>query len=179
MPRANGFTLMEVVVALLIGSIVLVAAHAMLSALSDRERALAAAAVVADGRANGKETLRALVGNIEVGTPGTGSVAGDNRQVHFSSWCDVPYGWQERCEVALSFDSAAGHEALVANIGARPVVLVRGFEHGSFQYLQSAAGGGRWLEQWGAGVTAPLAIGAVLRYHEGTDTLILRIGPRG
>jgi len=179
MPRPNGFTLMEVTVALVIGSIVLLGAQAMLSTLSDREQALQSAATVADRVANGKQELRTLVGNIEVGTPGTASFAGDGQQARFSSWCDVPSGWQERCDVALSFDTAPGYATLVAHVGAHSLVLLTGFEHGSFRYLQSAASGGQWLEQWGGGVTAPLGIGAVLRYPRRADTLILRIGPRG
>jgi prepilin-type N-terminal cleavage/methylation domain-containing protein len=179
MTRDSGFTLMEVTVAMLIASIVLVGAQAILSNLSDRERALRSAAIVASHEANGKQLLRQLVGNIEVGTPGTASFAGDLDQVRFSSWCDVPAGWQERCDVGLAFDTVAGYAAIIAHIGARPVSLVTGFERGSFRYLQSAVNGGVWLDQWGGGVTAPLGIGAVLEYADRTDTLILRIGPRG
>jgi len=179
MTRHSGFTLMEVTVAMLIASIVLVAAQATLSNLSDRERALRSATIVASREANGKQLLRELVGNIEVGTPGTASFSGDLHQVRFSSWCDVPAGWQERCDVGLAYDTAAGYATLVAHIGARPVELITGFERGSFRYLQSAASGGVWLDQWGGGVTVPLGIGAILDYADRSDTLILRIGPRG
>ncbi|MGH7648290.1 MAG: PulJ/GspJ family protein [Gemmatimonadaceae bacterium] len=179
MARPNGFTIIEVTVALVVGSIVLVAAYTMLSNLSDREHTLVAAAIVADGAANGKQELRALVGRLEVGTPGSTSFTGESEDARFASWCDVPSGWQERCNVELAFDTAGGHATLVARIGARPIVLLAGFDRGAFRYLQSASGGGQWIEQWGTGVTAPLGIGALLRYADRTDTLILRIGPRG
>jgi len=179
MQRTNGFTLIEIMVALVVGSIVLVTAQATLSALSDREQALEPVAVAADRVANGRQELRALVGNIEVGTIGTTAFAGDAQHARFSSWCDTPSGWQERCDVDLSYDTAADHATLVAHIGAQPIVLLAGFERGAFRYLQSAATGGEWLDEWGGGVTAPLGIGAVLRYPRRTDTLILRIGPRG
>jgi len=44
-----------------------------------------------------------------------------------------------------------------------------------FAYLLDAAAGGRWVHRWGAGITAPLAIGIM----SGRDTIIVRIGERG
>lgn len=179
MARRDGFTLIEVIVALLIGSIVLFGAHAMLAALSDRARALTVAGIDADRTANGVEELRALVSRLDVGTPGTRPFSGDAQQVRFSTWCDVPSGWLERCDVTLHFDSTGANAGLVLTQGPESIVLVQGFVRGSFRYLASAAGGGEWVEQWGASVTAPLGIGVIRQDAARTDTVILGIGPRG
>jgi len=179
MSRRNAFTVVEVVVALLIGSIVLLGAHAMLAALTDRERSLSASAVATDRASNGVEELRSIVGQLEIDGPRTRPFSGDANEVGFSSWCDTPSGWLERCDVTLAFDSADSSAGLVLRRGADSTVLLRGFAHGAFRYLVAADGGGQWVEQWGASVTAPLGIGAVLQYRMHTDTLILRIGPRG
>lgn len=177
--RRDGFTLIEVIVALLIGSIVLLGAHAMLAALSDESRALVLASAAASRAANGEEELRAIVGQLDVGTAGTRPFSGGAEQVSFSSWCDVPSGWLERCDVTLAFDSTGPNPGLILHRGAETVVLLRGFERGTFRYLASAANGGDWVEQWGASVTAPLGIGTLLQDSARVDTVILRIGPRG
>jgi prepilin-type N-terminal cleavage/methylation domain-containing protein len=179
MSRRDGFTLIELVVALLIGSIVLLGAHAMLAALSDRARALTVAGADANRAANGMDELRGIVGQLDVGTPGTKPFTGDAQQASFSTWCDVPSGWLERCDVTLGFDSTGTNAGLVLRRGAESILLVRGFVRGAFRYLVSASGGGQWVEQWGASVTAPLGIGAIWQDSTHTDTVILRIGPRG
>ena len=179
MTRGEGFTLIEVVVSLLIGSIVLLGAHAILAALSDREQALATRAIEADRTANGLEELRSVVGQIEIDGPRTRPFSGDAAHASFSTWCDQPTGWLERCDVSLAFDSTGPHRGLVLQRGAVSMVLMRGFARGAFRYLVSAASGGQWVEQWGASVTAPLGIGALLEYPTHIDTIILRIGPRG
>jgi len=179
MARHNGFTLIEVVVALLIGSIVLLGAHAMLAALSDRASALTAAGADVNREANGDAELRDIVGQIDVGTPGARAFTGTPQQASFSTWCDVPSGWLERCDVTLAFDSTGANAGLVLQRGGETIVLRRGFVRGVFRYLASASGGGQWVEQWGASVTAPLGIGAILQDSTHTDTVILRIGPRG
>ena len=46
---------------------------------------------------------------------------------------------------------------------------------GEFRYLTTVTGGGEWIRVWGAGITAPLAIGVILD----SDTLIVPIGERG
>lgn len=179
MTRGEGFTLVELVVSLLIGSIVLLGAHAMLAALSDREQALTTTAIEADRTANGIDELRSLVGQVEIDGPGTKPFSGDAEQANFSTWCDEPTGWLERCDVSVAFDSTGPHPGLVVQRGGESTVLARGFTRGALRYLVSAAGGGQWVEQWGASVTAPLGIGALFEFPTHTDTIILRIGPRG
>lgn len=176
MPRRDAFTLLEVVVALALGGVVLIGAHAVLASLGDAAAAITARATTDARTVEGERTLRALAGRLEVGTPEAAPFEGAPDAARFTSWCEVPSGWLERCTVTLAFDSASGAGVLEARIAGRaPVVLARGFRSGAFRYLESAAAGGTWFRRWGTGITAPQAIGVLLDQ----DTLIVRIGARG
>lgn len=178
-PARCGFTLMEIMVALALGGMILVGAHAVLTALADEEHALARRTTVSAAAANGLVTLRALVGRLEVGTPQAQPFAGTPAAARFTSWCDVPPGWLERCTVTLAIDTVRGSPVLAARFDGQRVVLLRGVAPGGLRYLESAAGGGTWFRQWGAGISAPLAIGVIRLEGGRTDTLLVRIGARG
>lgn len=176
----SGFTLIEVLVALIVGAIVLLGAHQILAILTDQSHSLTSRAAHTDRDANGERLLRSLVGQLELGSPGTVPFSGSPDTVRFSSWCEVPSGWLERCAVMLSFAADSDHETLRAQLNAhRPIDVLRGLRRGTFRYLESAAAGGQWFQQWGAGITAPLGLGIVLVRDDVVDTMIVRIGPRG
>ncbi len=101
---------------------------------------------------------------------------GQPEGARFHSWCEVPDGWLERCEVSLGLIEVEGAPVLALRMGdGDPVALRRGFAAGEILYLRSAGGGGEWVKRWGASITAPIALGVVL---DG-DTAIVRIGERG
>ena len=178
--RRSGFTIIEVLVALMVGAIVLLSARQVLSILTDQSHALARRAAQTDRDANGERMLRDLVGQLELGTPGTIPFSGSPDSVRFSSWCEATSGWLERCAVTLSLAADGDHEALRAQLGSGPPLdLVTGFRSGAFRYLESAAAGGQWFQKWGTGITAPLGVGVVLVRDDAVDTMLLRIGPRG
>lgn len=171
-----GFTLLEVILALAIGGVVLVTARALVEELADQARRLARQTAVDDQRTNGERMLRALAGAVEVATPESGPFDGNADRVQFTTWCNAPAGWMERCAVTLAFVNVSGAPALVADLPTRGrVVLAQGFARGVFRYLMTAGAGGRWSARWGPGPRAPLALGVVLD----TDTLIVRMGDRG
>ena len=174
-PRA-GFTLLEVVIALALSGLVLLGARVMLGQVADGAERITATAAGVDREANAERALRDLVSRIEV-TPDAGrKLAGDARGVSFSTWCDVPAGWQERCTATLGIVRAGEANVLaLAAPGLEVQRVRRGFEHGSLLYLADPGQGGAWVREWRSAVTAPLAIGVVID----ADTLILRIGERG
>jgi hypothetical protein len=180
-------------VAIAIGGMVLLGARSLLEVLADEEGHVAREAAIHDARANGERLLRDLVGRVEVGVTKTESFTGDPSAASFTSWCDVPAGWQERCRVTIAIENPAGTAAendfesdggrdggsdrgsdgaapaLVAMLpGGRRVILRTGFRAGELRYLNSAASGGEWFRQWGEGITAPLAIGVLLE-RESSD----------
>jgi prepilin-type N-terminal cleavage/methylation domain-containing protein len=179
-----GFTLIEVVVALALGGLILLGARRMLEQLADEAYRITRDAAAADADANGERVLRALAGRLEVGTGDAGPFAGEPAATRFTTWCEVPDGWLERCRVTLVIAPAAGAPAsapvLVAQIpGRAPLPLVRGVQADGLRYLVTAAHGGEWFRSWGEGITAPVALGVIRVRGEVRDTLIVRIGERG
>lgn len=174
-PRA-GFTLIEVLIAIAIAGSIILTSRLLLDALTDDARRLVAHVARSDAEANAERVLRELVLRMEVGTDSARRFQGHERATRFTSWCDVPRGWQERCSVTLALDGEGPEPVLAAALSTGELlVLRRGFAHGSLRYLGDAARGGTWFRSWGESITAPLAIGVVLD----ADTVILRIGERG
>ena len=170
----GGFTLLEVVVALALAGLVLLTARAMLGQVADGAERIAAGAAGADRDANGERLLRDLAARVEV-RPGGPGFYGDGRGVRFSTWCDVPAGWQERCLASLGMVRAGDANVLALECGGQVIPVMRGFAHGELLYLADAARGGMWMRAWSSPIAPPLAVGVVID----TDTLILRIGERG
>jgi prepilin-type N-terminal cleavage/methylation domain-containing protein len=172
----DGFTLVEVLVALVIAGTVVVTVRMMLEQLADDAERLVAHAAINDTEANADRILRELVANLEVGTDDARRFAGEERATRFTSWCDVSRGWQERCTVTLAIDTQGPAPVLVASLSTGELLVVRrDFSTAALRYLGDAARGGTWLRSWGESMTAPLAIGVLI----GADTVILRIGERG
>jgi prepilin-type N-terminal cleavage/methylation domain-containing protein len=175
--RNGGFTLIELVVAMTLSGVVLLGARALWESLAvsvDRLRTQA----TADAReVNGERLLRSLMGQLEVGTDQSHEFAGDEHHVRFTTWCDMPAGWQERCDAVIGIepDSGAGLRLVARLSTGEAITLQRGFGAGVLRYLNDPAGGGVWFRIWGHGITAPLAVGVIT---DG-DTAIVRIGERG
>jgi len=174
-PR-DAFTLIEVMVTLALSGIILLGARTMIESVADRTEQVARAASADAAAANGERTARALVESFDAGPGDSIAFYGDPSAARFGSWCDVPGGWTERCAVTLGLEGDSARSALVVRTTTGLVIRVRtGFRSGSLRYLSSADGGGVWLREWGAGITAPLAIGFITE----RDTLTFRIGARG
>lgn len=159
-----------------ISAMILVGARAMLGEVGDDVLRISAEAAIQDREINAEQTFRAMIGRIELGTGEGSEFAGDPTRATFTTWCDVPAGWMERCRASIDVERLDNRIAIVARptIGG-PVVLRDGLRTGALRYLISADGGGSWLTVWGAGITAPLAIGVIID----SDTLIVPIGERG
>lgn len=173
----TGFTLIELTVAILLSGIVLLGARALWESLAISVDRLSVQATADARDMNGERLLRSLVGRLEVGTNQSQEFAGDEQQAQFTTWCDVPAGWQERCDAVIGFEfDSVGHLELQARLSTGEIIsLQRGFAHGVLRYLNAPAGGGVWFHIWGHGITAPLAIGVITD----SDTAIVRIGERG
>jgi hypothetical protein len=163
-------------VAITIASMTMLTARALLEELADDAQAIVRHASQADAEANAERVLRELVRRLEVGTDDSTHFMGHARIARFSSWCDVPHGWLERCAVTLAVDTRGREPVLAAALSTGELlVLRRGFTSGELRFLADAARGGTWFGSWGESITAPSAIGLVVD----ADTVILRIGERG
>jgi prepilin-type N-terminal cleavage/methylation domain-containing protein len=175
---AAGFTLVEVMVALVVIGVVLAGARAMLGQMADDADRITAAAEQADRDANAEALLRAVAAQVEVSAAPEREMrfAGQPNGARFHSWCQVPDGWLERCEASLGVIELDGEKVLALRLSTGEMLpLRRGFAHGEILYLRHAGNGGAWVRAWGESITPPLALGIVL---DG-DTTLLRIGERG
>lgn len=173
----KGFTLVEVVVALAVGGLVVLGAAGLFLQLAGGADRVQALAWRADREANAERLLRDVVGRIEPSAGREPSLVGDRRSARFSSWCDVPPGWQERCAATLSVRRASNGRAyalLLELSTGESVELLDDRSPADLLYLTDPARGGTWLTEWRS-VTTPLALGIA----RDADTLILRIGERG
>jgi prepilin-type N-terminal cleavage/methylation domain-containing protein len=174
--RQAGFTLIEVMVALTVGAVVLLGAHALLSQLGDSAERIAASAVALDREASADAVLRSAVADLEAVDDAEHRFQGSEQGARFLTWCPVPEGWVEPCDAMLGIIRVGDENVLALELGAaEPIALRRGFRAGTLRYLMGAEDGGVWLSEWTSAVAPPLAVGVVLD----TDTLILRIGERG
>ena len=172
----RGFSLVEMMVALLISGMVVLGARMMLEQLGDSAIRTIARSTRADREANGERLLRDLAGRLDVGSDASTGFSGEPGTAHFGSWCDVPSGWQEPCRVALVVVDRGQRSTLIATFAPNDSVTLLVREHPmQLRYLGEPRAAGRWFISWGAGITAPLAIAVI----SGTDTMIVRIGERG
>src|SRR5689334_9911858 len=95
--RRSGFTLLEVLLALSIGVMVILAIRALIEGLARQAMTVANVSREIDTRANADRLLRSLVGQLELGSVQGGEFAGDAHWARFDSWCHTPRGWDERC----------------------------------------------------------------------------------
>jgi prepilin-type N-terminal cleavage/methylation domain-containing protein len=171
-----GFTLLEVVIALALAGMLLLGARSLLSVTGDGAERVTAEAAAVDRNANAARLLRDLALRAEVRFQDGPRFRGDGRGARWESWCEVPVGWLERCEVTLALLSVKGRRVLTLALPDGTIVPVReGFAEGHILYLRSAADGGAWSASWDSNIAPPLALGLVL---DG-DTVIVRIGERG
>jgi prepilin-type N-terminal cleavage/methylation domain-containing protein len=175
--RRSGFTLVELLVALMVSAVVLLGARMIYESVADGAERVAGQARDDERAANGDHLLRMLTGHAEVAMSETETFGGDSTRATFTSWCDVPAGWQERCQVTVRVVADAdGDATLDVEAGRSGVVHVRARgKRLALRYLTDARFGGRWTSTWPAALTAPAALGAMSE----SDTLILRVGGRG
>ena len=173
------------IVAIAVGSLVVLGARAMLGIVADGGEATREAAVAADRAANAEAELRRLLQDLEVGTEQAMRFSGAPEEARFSSWCPVAGGWLERCRAVLAVEAGASGAALIVKLstgdasGDERLELRSGLDRAELRYLSDASLGGRWFRVWGEGITAPLAVGLVVDSAGRADTTILRIGERG
>jgi len=178
---SRGFTLLEVLVALTLGAIVVLAAHRIFTGVVDGVRRMDAARADLDRAMNARRWLTATVGSLAVGDQ-DGPFVGKPDQVAFGSWQLTPEGWLTRRRVALG---AANGRFVAVGPQGDPLVLADSVRDVQFDYLLEPGENTRWVREWMSPVSAPLAIrvrikrGAVSGERGAVDTLLLIIGPRG
>ena len=176
----SGFTLLELMLALVIGGLLVVTVAQLFAVAGDSGSALARSRRAVDHAANAREWLTTTLGSLEVGVAGTPGFQGDSGEMTFAAWVPVADGWMERRVVTL----ALANHRLTGSTG-ESLVLVDSVRAGAGDDRAEEGAQTTWLSGWQSPVSAPIAVRIRLTRPTAdlerlrTDTLVLRIGGRG
>ena len=171
-----GFTLVEVMVAVLLSASVALLAHRLFGAAVDAGGRLREGRLALDSRANAGQFLRSAFLSLEIGTEGAEGFAGARGRVRFSTWLPTADGWIERRTVELRRD---GNRWIAAAPAGAPIELAAGVTDLQFDYLLEPGAESRWVSAWESAVSAPLAVRVRVTGAEGADTMIYLVKARG
>ncbi|MGH7754647.1 MAG: PulJ/GspJ family protein [Gemmatimonadales bacterium] len=185
MKPTRGFTLIEVMVALTVSSVVVLLAQRLFSGMIDGVRQAAEARAALDREVNARRWLKSAFLSLEVGTPTSGGFEGRPSAVTFGTWQMTPGGWLEGRRIALRRDGP--------ELRAGDLVLAGGVRAVDLDYLLDPGLDSRWVREWISPVSAPLAVRVRIEWEEGggsgewgvgtkgqvTDTLLFLVKGRG
>ena len=172
-PDVAGFTLIEVMVALMIGGMAVAGAAALLDALGNRAEAIERAGIGVDRDANAERLLRGLVANLDLSSDSTPSFVGDINAARFRAWCESPAGWLAHCTVHLSLERRGDLASLrlqVDNPGPSVIELGHDLRGARFGYLFSVDDVLTWTDR-ASHLVPPLAVALIVE----RDTLLLGV----
>lgn len=171
----RGFTIIEMLVALAITSILALTAHALLAGVLDASDALRRSAPSQDRGHLARAWLIEACRAVEVGASGSGGFEGTPTTARFSARLPDVDGWIGRRRVSL----VAKRGALTLGIDRMRFFPVDSAATVTLDYLVDGAGAGGWVSGWSSPVSAPLAIRVRWTSGEVSDTLLCPIGARG
>ncbi len=177
-PARAGFTLVELLAALLLTGVVVLLTHQVFATVSGGTRALSQRRAALDRERNAQRWLAAAWSSLEVGGA-AGGFTGAPESAAFTTWLQVPGGWFERRRVQLLVVDGAW----VADTGGGRLWLADSMRAVGYDYLLTPGAESRWVGSWVSPTSAPLAVR--LRVQRAgcrgacTDTLLFLIGPRG
>jgi prepilin-type N-terminal cleavage/methylation domain-containing protein len=175
--KRRGFTLIEVMVSLAVGAAAVLVVGAVARAVTMAHRTLEASRRALDHRAVGLRTMSLLLEAADVGLGGADPFTGDQHEVRFTAWAQVPEGWTERGKVrlvvkdtVLCAETASGSTPLVT-----PVHAVR------FSYLARTGPERGWTDGWASALSVPAAVRVILGFgtDRPPDTVLVFLGDRG
>ncbi len=149
----RGFTLVEVLIALMIGSLVVLLTHELFRSVTEGAQRLERGRVALERQRLGDRWLAAALLSLETGDL-AGSFEGHPDNVRFATWLLQPGGWMELDHVRLSVIDTD----LVAETAGGRMILQTGVERVGFDYLLEPGADSRWVQDWVSPVSAPLAV---------------------
>lgn len=171
----RGFTLIEVLVALTLGALLVLMAHAALGGALDFAGRLEARRAEHDATAQARAFLGRAFGNLDLMVPGSSGFQGGPDRVAFTT--RLGEGGGALRPVTLQLAVTEGRLIALRSERATPLIEARAV---AFDYLLAYGATSTWVREWHSPVSAPLAVRLrVLRPDGVVDTLLLVIGPRG
>jgi len=170
----DGFTLIEVMVAIAIAGVVIVTAHRIFTGVADGAKAVAVARPSLDRNANARRWLKATFLSLEPPFEGRADRA------TFTSWQLVPGGWFEPQSTQLSQHGSR----FLGVTEAEALPLADSVSDVAFDYLLDPGADTKWVREWISPVSAPLAVrlriaGCGKRAAGCVDTLLFLVKERG
>jgi len=174
MKRRHGFTLIEVMVALAISGLVVLAAHRIFTGVADSARSVATARENLDRRANARRWLKSAFLSLEPPFEGRAD------RVSFTSWQLTSGGWFEPQTTVLWRDRTQ----FLGKSGNEVLQLADGVSDVAFDYLLDPGANSKWVREWISPVSAPLAVRLRITGCERADagcvdTLLFLVKERG
>lgn len=176
--QARGFTLLELMLAMVIGAMMVLVAHRSFAAVTEGWKRLEQYRIDHDRTMNAHRWLESAFLSLEVDRV-HGSFDGQRERVSFDSWLESPDGWFERVRLTVTRDN----DRLVATgVPWGTVQFTAGVDSVAFDYLLALGATSSWVREWHSPVSAPLAVR--MRVHEAgasprIDTLLFLIKERG
>jgi prepilin-type N-terminal cleavage/methylation domain-containing protein len=171
----RGFTLLELILALALVGAAMLGGVLLLDQLDDGASRIVAQSADADRDANGKRLLRRLVFEAHAAADTSRKFVGDDHSASLLSWCDVPGGWSEPCDVTLSIDDRGDSSAVTADLSlGGSFVVRRDLGRRVWRYLDAAPRDTAWATHWSSGTTLPAAMALV----SATDTVVFPLQVR-
>lgn len=172
----RGFTLIEVIVAMVVAGLAVSTAAAIFATATDAVRQMAERSEVRMREANGRQVLAELLAGLESDPDGDARFEGASDRMRFRTRYWISSGWPEPFEVLVSV--AGGSITVNLPDGGRTTVL-DSVSEAAFDYLLTRGADSPWLAEWSSESTMPLAIRLrARRTRERTDTLVFLIGER-
>jgi prepilin-type N-terminal cleavage/methylation domain-containing protein len=177
---ARGFTLVEVMVAVVIAAMLALLAHRLFATALEGADRLHQTRSSQDRAQGARRLLAAMFFSLEVGTREGAGFEGEGDRMRFMTWRATADGWFERETVSL----ALRETRLTAMYGSgAEVVLADSVTGVQFDYLLQPGVTSRWIRQWISPVSAPIAVRMRLHRRVGvaaaTDTTLFLIKARG
>jgi len=168
----RGFTLVELIVALTIGTLVVLMVHRIVGQIVDQANAVIESRERLDHEMNGRRMVSALIENTDM-TAEEGEFIGYPHRVSFVSWfLDERGRWRrDRITIAAGFDSTL----LVMGLADEPYAVLPGVRWLSVEYLRE----GTWLPEWISKAHPPSAVRIRIGRSLSIDTLLSVVGWRG
>jgi prepilin-type N-terminal cleavage/methylation domain-containing protein len=175
----QGFTLIEVIVAMVVTATLALLAHGLFSDAADGGHRLALARRRLDRQGNARDFLRDAFLALDVGADSAGPFEGEPHRVRYTTGLPVPAGCNVRRTVLLD----AGGGQFTAELGgdsAQRIVLADSVRAVGLDYLLQLGAGEHWVRDWHSAVSAPLAVRVrVTRAGGVSDTSLYLVKPRG
>lgn len=190
MGDSRGFTLVEVMIALLVGAITVTAAYGLMRAISDGAARIEVSVDAAQRRAARSDWLtRAFAGtdisDTSVGFAGRRNGAGaESDEIRFRGATARSDRWEtSTITIARAANGTLVAVASVATGVGHPgdtLSLADSVAEFRAEYLPTPGASTRWVSEWISPISAPIAVRLEVTFNDGhADTLLFPVGVRG